>query len=143
MEQALSKYHSKRAEFEGIKFDSGMEMQLYKDVKSQYPDVEITLQPKFILQEGFKRHGETVRPITYVADFEFNGRVVDVKGVTTPLFMLEQKMFWFMYPDLILDLITKCPIKYQHLSDYPIKGWITLGKLAKLRKENKKCSQVQ
>lgn len=61
---------------------------------------DLKQQPKFTLQEGFKRaDGKKVRPITYRADFSFYDndhdrfRVIDTKGYKTQVYRLKEKMF--------------------------------------------------
>lgn len=94
--------------YDDIVFDSAMEMRYYRDVV--LPQVEsgvityferqkpYTLQPKFI------HDGETVKAITYVADFYIeyaDGReeVIDIKGCPDSIAKLKRKLFWYTYPD--------------------------------------------
>ncbi|KKL28152.1 hypothetical protein LCGC14_2377980, partial [marine sediment metagenome] len=70
----------------------------------------LELQPKFVLQESFKKNGKTERSITYKADFRYideNGNTVieDVKGCRTEVFNIKLKLFERRYPDLTLTLI--------------------------------------
>ena len=66
------------------------------------------LQPRFLLQESFKKNGKTFRKIEYIADFmyEEDGKVIveDVKGMKTDVFKLKRKLFEYKYPDLTLKL---------------------------------------
>ena len=65
---------------------------------------DLKLQPSFLLQEGFVFQGKRIRPIIYKADFEYmyHGviKVEDVKGKTTPLYLLKKKMLQFNYRDI-------------------------------------------
>ena len=62
--------------YNGITFDSVMEMKYYRDVVlPQEESGEIThyeLQKKYILQDGFEHDGKKILPIIYVADFILN-----------------------------------------------------------------------
>lgn len=69
----------------------------------------LELQPRFLLQDKFKKNGKTYRKIEYVADFKYieNGKkiVEDVKGMQTDVFKLKHKIFEKVYPDLELRII--------------------------------------
>lgn len=69
---------------------------------------EIDLQPKFLLQAGYRDYHTKrwVRPITYVADFRVayaDGRVevIDTKGFRTKEYRLKLKLFRQKYPDIV------------------------------------------
>lgn len=134
----MTKYGAKKAVIDGIKFDSEMESNYYLYLKDQLEKGNIggfELQPKFELQESFKKRGITFRKIEYRADFkvtELDGNevIIDVKGFSTTDFKIKQKLFEKKFP-YELRLITKCPNKFGG-------GWIELKELAKLRKEEKK-----
>jgi hypothetical protein len=81
--------------FDGIKFDSKLEMNMYRKLKEL--NIPFERQPEFVLQEGFEHDGRKERPIKYVADFRItapdgSSLVVDAKGVRTRLFELKRKM---------------------------------------------------
>ena len=79
-----SKYKNKKCEFEGLVFDSQMELEYYKYILTQYNKEDIVLQPRFLLQTSFVRKGKNVLPIVYIADFMIkNSIVVDIKGFET------------------------------------------------------------
>lgn len=96
---------------DGISFRSTLEADCYQLLKS-WRDAgainNLELQPKFLLQCGFRRggpvDGEWVRPITYRADFAFEiGQqeyVVEAKGFRTQPYILRRKLFLGRYPDL-------------------------------------------
>ena len=95
--------------FDGITFDSKLEMKYYKDVllpmKESGEVSLIELQKKYVLQEGFEHDGRRVQPIYYVADFyvEFaDGRsqVIDTKGMPDSVAIIKRKLFWNRYPEL-------------------------------------------
>jgi hypothetical protein len=81
--------------FDGIKFDSKLEMNLYKKLKELR--IPFERQPEFIIQEGFEHGDKKIRPIKYVGDFKLKTRagkslVVDAKGFRTPEHMIKAKM---------------------------------------------------
>ena len=93
-------------------FDSIAESRRYKELAllEQAGEIEnLQLQPKFLLQESFKKNGKTYRKIEYIADFmyEEKGKVIieDVKGMETKEFKIKRKLFEYKYPDLELKLI--------------------------------------
>lgn len=67
------------------------------------------LQPRFLLQEGFRKNGKAYRKIEYVADFmyEQDGKLIieDVKGIKTDVYKLKQKLFEKRYQDLAIKEI--------------------------------------
>lgn len=91
-------------------FPSALESKFYIYLKVNQKELKIknfNIQVTFILQEGFKKHGKTIRPITYTPDFEIvyeNGEVIyiDTKGKVTEEFKIKQKLFNYKYPELTL-----------------------------------------
>lgn len=106
--KAQPKYHNKKVEVDGHWFDSKREASYYNELKLRQrigEIAEIELQPKFVLQPGFKRNGKKILPITYKADFKVtypDGRVqvIDVKGMLTQQYILRKKMLLFKYPEI-------------------------------------------
>ncbi len=125
-----NKYGNKKVVVDNIKFDSHAEASYYEQLKWLLQAKQIKsfkCQPKFLLQEAFKKNGVTVRKIEYIADFEIHNldgsiEIVDVKGAETKEFLLKKKLFLKKY-------------------DYPLKivtldktlGWIELDKLKKIK----------
>lgn len=108
----MNKYRNKKVIVDGKKFDSKKEGDRYKELKLLERAGEISnleLQPRFLLQDKFKKNGKTYRKIEYVADFKYieNGKkiVEDVKGIQTDVFKLKHKIFEKVYPDLELRII--------------------------------------
>lgn len=108
----MNKYHNKKVQIDMYVFDSIAESRRYKELKllEQAGEIkELELQPRFLLQESFKKNGKTFRKIEYIADFQYieNGRVVieDVKGKETEVFKLKRKLFEHEYPEYELKLI--------------------------------------
>ena len=69
----------------------------------------LKLQPRFLLQEGFKKNGKTYKKIEYIADFQYveNGKIIieDVKGYETEVFKIKHKLFEYKYPEFELRLV--------------------------------------
>lgn len=108
----MSKYRNKKIVVDNIKFDSILEANRYQELKLLQRAKQISnlrLQVPFLLQEGFKKNGNTHRKIEYIADFvyEENGQTVveDTKGMETETFKIKQKLFEYKYPDLELKII--------------------------------------
>ena len=109
-----NKYNAIKTIIDGIKFDSKKEAGRYlelKELQKLEKIIIIELQPKFLLQDGFKHNGKAIRAINYIADFSYHdissGKLIieDVKGIQTDVFKLKHKLFLFKYPDIILRLI--------------------------------------
>lgn len=91
----INKYGAKKTTLDGLTFDSGAEARYYAHLKQRERAGEVhsvELQRPYALTiNGFL-------VATYKADFAFwdqveeRWRVIDVKGVVTPLFRLKQKM---------------------------------------------------
>jgi hypothetical protein len=108
----MNKYKNRKIVVDNIKFDSNLEATRYKELKLLLRAGEISnleLQPRFLLQDSFKKNGRTFRKIEYVADFKYieNGKTIveDVKGIQTDVFKLKYKIFEKVYPDLTLKII--------------------------------------
>lgn len=108
-----NKYGEIKTKVDGITFDSKLEADYYRQLveKKLNGDIEgFELQPKFLLQPGFKKNGKTYQAIHYIADFkvidyEGNIQIIDVKGVETEKFKIKHKMFEYLYPELSLSVI--------------------------------------
>lgn len=108
----MNKYRNKKVIVDGKEFDSKKEGNRYKELILLERAGEISnleLQPRFLLQDSFKKNGRTFRKIEYVADFKYieNGKTIveDVKGMQTDVFKLKHKIFEKVYPDLELRII--------------------------------------
>ena len=108
-----SKYKNKKTQIDMYIFDSTKEAKRYRELKLLEMAGEISnleLQPRFLLQESFKKNGKTYRKIEYVADFKYieNGKTIveDVKGIQTDVFKLKHKLIEKIYPELELKIIT-------------------------------------
>lgn len=132
-----SKSAKEKRTLDGHEFSSDLEFKFYKYLLIQKEEgivKNITIQPKFLLQEDFVKYEKKIRKIEYIADFEVeytNGDIIiyDTKGMTTPDFKLKQKMFDFRYPDKILFVINHSKIDG---------GWVSIDIIEKGRKQRKK-----
>jgi hypothetical protein len=127
--------------FEGIVFDSEMELKYYKDyllpLKEQGIVKKITLQPVYQLQPKFEKFGKVYLPIKYVSDFEveyYDNSIVtvDVKGLPSPESKIKKKLFNFLYPNKTLIWTT-----YSRQDG----GWILYDDLVKARSKRKRESK--
>lgn len=138
---ARSKYNNTKVEIDGFKFDSKREVDYYLYLKKQKEEGQIadfSLQPKFTLQEKFRKRGKLFRAITYKADFKvvhLDGHVdiIDIKGVQTTAFKLKQKMFEYKFEE---DLILLTYVK-------KFGGWIEVDEAERLRKLEKQKNLVK
>lgn len=110
-----SKYKNQKIIVDNILFDSKKEANYYtklKILKDAGKIVDLELQKRFVLQQGFKLNGKTYRSITYVADFVYKDdkgmHVVDVKSEATrkdKVYRLKKKMFAYKYHIEIEEVI--------------------------------------
>lgn len=103
----MNKYNARKVVIDNIKFDSQREGDRYLELKLLLRAGVISSlkdHPKYLIFNEFKYRGNNIRPIYYIADFEYqeNGETVveDVKGVKTKVFMLKAKLFKYRYPDI-------------------------------------------
>lgn len=104
MKERKTKYNNKKKEYNNQLFASQDELKYYKYLLTKYTKEQIILQPKFTLQPKFKDEwtNKTIREINYIADFQIDNIVIDVKGWATVDFKLKAKMFKYKYYDLQL-----------------------------------------
>ncbi|KIL46955.1 hypothetical protein KP77_25240 [Jeotgalibacillus alimentarius] len=133
-----SKYGNKKVTVDGIKFDSILEAQYYKQLlwAKEHEDILMfRIQPRYMLQEAFEKNGVKHQRIDYIADFEVHREdgtidVIDIKttGTKTDVFRIKQKLFEKKYPHKLI-LLTY---------DQRAGGWIELEKLEQLMRMQKK-----
>ena len=100
-----NKYHNKKVEYDGIKFDSQKEKSWYIKYKLMEQAGEIhdlKMQVPFTLIETFKLQDKTYRKTIYKADFTFIDKqgkyhVIDVKGIRTDVYKLKKKLMAWKY----------------------------------------------
>ena len=99
------KYNARKTLVSGKVFDSNAEANMYMALKQWVKDGKIRdlkTQVEFTLQPGYRSNGKAVRPIKYLADFTFfdikqdKYRVIDCKGIRTPVYLLKKKLFGFV-----------------------------------------------
>ena len=136
--ETRNKYRNEKEEFDGIKFDSKMEMEFYIYLLKTHTKEEIEPQPSFVLQDKFRDNtGKAQRESRYIADFRVGNIVYDVKGVTTQIFRAKEKTFKLKYPNLQLKVVKKAP-------KWTDKEWIELRELKEMTRErNKKKKLLQ
>lgn len=133
----VSKDTSKRT-YDGIIFDSELEMKYYRDVLLPLVQsgeiVKYELQKPYELQPKFKHNGKTVQPIKYVADFfivykDGHEEIVDTKGQPDNIAILKKKMMWYKYPDIDYKWVTFVK---------KFGGWIEYDEYKRLKREEKR-----
>ena len=107
-----NKYKNQKTQMDMYVFDSAKEAQRYRELKLLERAGEISnleLQPRFLLQESFKKNGKIYRKIEYIADFKYIEKdktiIEDVKGLQTDVFKIKHKLFEKKYPELELKII--------------------------------------
>lgn len=119
-----SKYRNVKTKINGYTFDSKKEAKRYQELLLLIKAGEITnltVHPKFVLQEGFIYRGRKIQPITYTADFTYHINdpdadypnafitvVEDVKGgaaTQTQLFKVKVKMLKKRFPELDFRIV--------------------------------------
>ncbi len=95
----------------GREFRSTLEADAYQLLKAwERAGVisDLELQPRFLLQARFLRHGVSIRGMHYTADFrfvrDFRTVVVETKGYRTEAFNLRRKLFLRKFPELIYEI---------------------------------------
>lgn len=108
LQEKKNKYGAQKASVDGITFDSKFESERYANLRLlERAGViqNLTLQPRYVLQEGFVYNGHKERKIEYVADFQYtlNGKTIveDAKGMKTPIYKLKRKLFLYKYGDKV------------------------------------------
>lgn len=104
-----AKYYSHQKELDGHIFDSTKEANRYQELKwllQKGEIVKLELQPKFLLQDGYRdENGKKIRKMEYIADFRItypDGRqvVIDTKGYKTRVYLNKLKLFRKKYSDI-------------------------------------------
>lgn len=136
------KYNNKKAEIDGIKFDSKDESLYYlylKRLKDLEKILDFELQPKYELIPKFVYQGQNRRAMTYSPDFLVTNNdntiyTVDVKsmGTSTQQGELRRKLFEYYYPDI--ELLWVCR-NWKHGDQ---DGWIKYEDLKKIYRDAKK-----
>ena len=134
---------SEKRTYNGIVFDSVLEMKYYRDVLCPLVEsgdvVSFELQKPYQLQPKFIHNGKTVQEIKYVADFFIvykDGReeVIDTKGCPDSTAILKRKMFWYLFPDINYQWVT-------YVKKFG--GWIDYDECRRLRKEDRRKKAME
>lgn len=108
----MNKYRNTKIIIDGIEFDSKKEGYRYKELKLLERAGlirDLKLQVSYTLQPSFKKNGQTVRSIKYIADFDYfttkdNRHILeDVKSPATAkdkTYILKKKMLIYKYQDI-------------------------------------------
>ena len=110
-----AKYGNKKTVIDGYVFDSKLEAKRFTDLKTMLKIGNIsnlTLQKKFVLQDGFIYNGKAERAITYVCDFYYKDKqgneiVEDAKGFKTDVYKIKRKLFLYKYPHIVFREVIK------------------------------------
>lgn len=106
MSKSQLKYRNVKVVVDGIEFDSKKEANRYSELKLLERANKIKnlqLQPKFLLQDSFKKNGKSYKAITYIADFAYYDNdlkkivIEDTKGMKTEVYKIKKKMFEYKY----------------------------------------------
>lgn len=110
--------NTRRKEVDGIAFRSTLEATVYQLLalwEKAGAISELKLQPRFIVQDKFKRDGQTIRSMRYTADFQFqrDGKTIicEAKGHKTQPYLMRRKMFLSRYQDLVHEEWTRETLK--------------------------------
>lgn len=115
-----NKYKNNKTVTDGITFDSKLESDYYLILKDQLKKKEIkdfSVQPRFVLLNGFTKNGKKYRDCSYIGDFAITRldgsiSIVDVKGwIITPEFSIKHRWFENNFPDLTLSILKRCKCK--------------------------------
>lgn len=113
----MNKYLAKKKVVNGREFHSIKEANRYATLLLLEKSGRISnlkCQPKYLLQDSFKKNGKTYRKIEYIADFEYidnqTGELVveDVKSAFTEkdkVFAIKRKMFEKKYEDKTISIV--------------------------------------
>ena len=140
-----------RRTYNGIVFDSILEMKYYRDVLCPLVEsgdvVKFELQKPYELQPKFKHDNKNVQPITYVADFfivykDGTEVVIDTKGCPDSVANIKRKLFWYRYPDVDYRWVTFSLIDGGWCSYDYVKKQRAARKKAKLEAEKAKMEET-
>lgn len=129
--------------YDGIVFDSQLEMKYYRDVilpraRSGFI-TKYELQKPYELQPKFMCNGKSVRPIIYVADFyieyaDGSAEVIDTKGCPDSVAKIKKKLFQYKYPDVIYKWII-------YIKKFG--GWIDYDEYKRLKRIEKEAADKE
>lgn len=114
----MTKYHSRKTEINGIKFDSRLEADRYlqlAELKNAGKIRDLKLQPEFQIFQGWTdpETGERIKSRFYRGDFQYfeqkSGQAVveDTKGVETADFRLKWDLVRSQYREFVFRKVRK------------------------------------
>lgn len=110
-----TKYNAKKVEYNGLTFDSKLELTIWQYLEQLVKDGEITNLDRQVKFEVLPKNN-LYRAVIYVADFVFEYRNVkifaDAKGMILPEFKLKQKMFYAKYGTSITVFKSKKDVQF-------------------------------
>ncbi len=126
---SYNKYKNKKVNYDGFLFDSILECDRYKELQLLLKAREIknlTLQPKFVVQEKFSLRDKNYREIIYKADFLYDEKTSagfqsvceDSKWKQTRDFKIKMKMFLKGFGDKMIFRISTRSGRSFKLVDY-------------------------
>jgi len=99
--------NAKTVEYDGLKFDSALNLEIYKFLKEN--SVRFESEVKYELQPSFRKHGKSYRPITWTADYylpDYNV-IIEGKGYATDRYKIVSKIFAFKYDIKVYEIKNK------------------------------------
>ena len=99
---------------EDILFDSKSELRFYETTLLPLvlakEIINLSFHNVYELQPKFEKNGRKFSAIKYEADFvvqykDGSEEIIDVKGFSTPVFKLKQRLFEYKYPDKTIKLV--------------------------------------
>lgn len=110
-----SKYNAKKVEYNGLTFDSKLELTIWQYLEQLAKNGEISNLDRQVKFEVLPKNN-LYRAVIYVADFVFEYRNVkifaDAKGMILPEFKLKQKMFYAKYGTPITVFKSKKDVQF-------------------------------
>lgn len=113
-----SKFNNKKVIFQGIKFDSILEMNCYKVLKK----ICLEKNLKLLLQVSYNLTGR----YRYIADFVITSSeidkelIIDAKGVRTPIFNLKSELMKSKFNKIVY--CAECPSQAKRIVEKYIKN---------------------
>lgn len=120
----MSKYKSKKVEFQGIIFDSKFEATYYAYLKEllkqgKISNLERQVKYELVPRQTDENNKFKYHPVEYKSDFEYDDceqthHTVDTKGFKTPDFRIKQKLFYYL-TNRELECVTYKDVKKDEL----------------------------
>lgn len=138
---AYGRIYAKKVHYDGITFDSEMELIYYKELKERERKKEIAglqVHPQYVLSKGFiNANGKEIQPITYAPDFVYydkelmKARYVDVKGMVLDEFRLK----WHLFDKFLQENAKGCYLEVLKYSKTT--GWVDINDYKKEMKKRR------